>query len=248
MENNYSRLLPIKSCYNFRDLGGYVGAGGKSVVWRKFIRSGDFLNMSKEDVDYLASIPIRTIVDFRDKSEVEKIPDLEIRTVSHNYKLHVKSGNLIPDFMLLVKQQLDDVEFISKGKDLMKGLYIDLVENNTDIYKEFFSIIQRSEVPLLFHCTAGKDRTGMAAALLLCSLGVDKKTVYEDYLLTNRYLSGKYKDVLEFQNLRRFVEEVEVEYLETAFRWIESSYGSIENFLVDKLSVDIKRIQSMYLE
>jgi len=102
-------------------------------------------------------------------------------------------------------------------------------------------------VPLLFHCTAGKDRTGMSAALILYALGADDKLVMDDYLLSNKYIEAKFaKEIKAYPNLLGLF-SVKKEYLQAGLDAIKKNDENVENFLTKKLHVDIKKIRSLYL-
>lgn len=243
-----SRILPIDSAYNFRDLGGYQSQNGKHVKWRTLLRSGDFANLSAKDAKYLESIPVKSVVDFRSTSEVERQKDVVINGASY-YFLPVDSGNLVPQFMELMNDKVtpSDVLF-GRGIELMTNMYKDIVNNLYPIYRQFFDLLQQSKVPVLFHCTAGKDRTGIASALILSALGIDRITIQNDYLLTNERLTGKYGNLTQYGRLVEFFECVRPEYLATAFSEIDKNFGGIERYLKNQLNVDVESFQRLYLE
>mgnify|MGYP000887677793 CR=1 FL=1 len=121
--------------------------------------------------------------------------------------------------------------------------------NNQDVYKEFFRILMKEDnAPLLFHCSAGKDRTGFGAALFLASLGVDRELIIEDYLLTNECLKDKYTDIVAKAPALKPLFEVRKEYILGAFEVIDNEYGVMENFLSNQLGVDLKRMRELYTE
>ncbi len=246
MVNN--RLLPIASAYNFRDLGGYLSQDGRIVKWNTFIRSGDFPSLSDEDNVYLQSIPIKSVVDFRAKDEEERLKDTIIPN-SKSYFLSVDSGNLVPEFMALMNDKVNTPDVVySRGVELMKTMYLSIVTDFRHIYKEFFKLIQNQEVPILFHCTAGKDRTGIAAALLLSALNVDRDVILKDYLMTNELLVGKYANLGQYGPLVDFFQTVRPDYLYAAFDLIERKFGGMNAYLTNELGVDIKLMQDLYLE
>ena len=250
MEANKTRMLPINSAYNVRDLGGYIGADGKSVKWRKLIRSGDFPHLSNIDKNYFEQLPLRTVVDFRAHDEAEKEKDFMPLSVREIYHLRVENGNLIPAFQQIAedKNMPADVA-INKAVTLMRGLYIGLVSDYIDIFRKFFNIIQNQDnVPILFHCSAGKDRTGIASALLLSALGVDRKEIFDDYMLTNKALIGKYDYLDSFGPITIFFKTVRSEFLEASFEYIETKYGSVNKYLTNELNVNIQHIRNLYLD
>ncbi|MBR6041417.1 MAG: tyrosine-protein phosphatase [Paludibacteraceae bacterium] len=243
-----SRKLPIESAYNFRDLGGYQSQNGKHVKWRTFLRSGDFAHLSAKDALYLESFPIKSVVDFRSTSEVERQKDALIKGAEY-YLLPVDSGNLVPQFMELMNDNITPIEVrYARGVELMITMYKDIINHLHLIYRRFFDLLQHSQVPVLFHCTAGKDRTGIASALILTALGVDKTTIISDYLLTNDCLTGKYDNLRQYGRFVEFFETVRVEYLEAAFSEIDKNFGGMDSYLKNQLAVDVDLLRTMYLE
>jgi len=244
-----TRLLPITSAYNFRDLGGYVGTGGKQIRWRTLLRSGDFHELSEEDANYLSNIPIRTVVDFRSEEEVNLLPDRLIPRLENPCHLAIDAGNLAPELTQLIEdKEITEVVRMERALGMMREMYRRLVKEHQDAYGTLFQLLQSGEAhPLLFHCTAGKDRTGLAAALILTSLGVDRKTIYEDYLLTNQTLQGKYDHLNYLGSIVTLFKTVREEFLSSAFDLMEEECGSAEAYLEKKLDVNLQHMQSLYL-
>lgn len=245
-------FLPITSAYNFRDLGGYIGANGRTLKKGLIIRSGDFSNLSPQDADYLENMPIRTVVDLRAKDEIDLIPDYKLKSVDNHIELSVNSGNLVPQFHdLIAKMENKTIsveEGMKRGTELMISLYIDMVSNFNHIFKEIFKLLQNNQVPLLFHCTAGKDRTGLTASLILYALGVDMKTIIDDYLLTNEGLQGKYDHLDAYGPISEFFKTVKPVYLQSAFDFIHKNYKSLDNYICSVLDVDVNRLRELYLD
>ncbi|MDH6387724.1 protein-tyrosine phosphatase [Dysgonomonas sp. PH5-37] len=233
------RHLPMEGGYNFRDLGGFRTQDGRYVKWGKLFRSDDLSNLTDPDLHYLASIPIVSIVDFRAETEVQKSPDREPSSVKTNYKLPIIPGNLANFQTAAVSSET-----------LMTDMNRLLVSDTASIgqYKELFRLLQNpDDTPLLFHCSAGKDRTGLAAALILFALGVDDTIIMDDYLSSNAYLGNKYADIIARKPAIRGMFEVRAEYLSAALEQIRIEHGSIENFLTKVLDVDIQKMKDLYL-
>ncbi|MFV0418599.1 MAG: tyrosine-protein phosphatase [Dysgonomonas sp.] len=239
------RHMPITGGYNFRDLGGYRTSDGKYVKWGKVFRSDDLHSLIPEDLQYLSAIPLVSIVDFRAEDEINTQPDINPSSVKENYKYSINPGNLMEavrsDVSKLTAEAVDT---------LMMNLNELLVSdpNSVKQYKEYFKLLQNdSSTPLMFHCSAGKDRTGMGAALFLLALGVDEQTVLKDYLLSNVYLANKYaKYKADNPNLSGLF-EVKPEFLKAGLEKIKKDYGSIENYLIKVLDIDIESLRNRYL-
>ncbi|HOI26620.1 MAG: tyrosine-protein phosphatase [Paludibacteraceae bacterium] len=245
-----SRQLPIKSAYNFRDLGGYIGAEGRPVKWRTLLRASDFNELADDDAAYLASIPVKTIIDFRAHEEFLHLPDKTISSVEHIYNLSIDAGNLVPSLKALVDDPtlLEDERF-AFALDMMFDMYRKLATQYDEVFRQFFEILQRDdEQPVLFHCSAGKDRTGLASALILSALGVDRETIFTDYLMTNQTLQGKYDHFDYIGSISLLFKSVRRDFLETAFAEIEKKHGSLEQYLTNTLSVDLSLMRTKYLQ
>lgn len=245
------RVLPLEGGRNFRDLGGYETTDGKTVKWGKLYRSGILTNLTADDYEYLRDREIATIVDFRSTKERTNEPDnwrgSSAITLEWDYEMNWEQefAKLFskPDF---AKQDL--VELMDKG-------YTDLVKQQTPAYRAMFQKLIESDDPLLFHCTAGKDRTGIGAALILTALGVDRETVKKDYMLSNKTLAGvkmmelsedaseKEKRMYAFfaqlpEDIRGAMSGVELSWLESAFDEMERQHGSVEGYIEHALDVD----------
>lgn len=237
--------LPMTGGYNYRDLGGTKTTDGRYVKWGKIFRSDDLTKLTNIDLNYLSSIPITSIVDFRSEEEIEKAPDKLPSSVNKDkdYQYSISPGNL------MVAKNLMDMPSEELNQAMM-DMNVLLVTDSVciDQYKKFFTLLQNSdEVPLMYHCSAGKDRTGMATALILYSLGVDEKIILDDYLLSNVYLGDKYAPYIsEKPNLKPLF-EVKPEFLMAGIEQIKKDHGTVENYLTKVLGVDIDRMKELYL-
>lgn len=237
------RHLPMTGGYNFRDLGGFKTTNGKYVKWGKVFRSDDLNKLTDADLKYLNSIPLISIIDFRSPSEIKLSPDKMPRSTRNNYAFSITPGNL---------SSIDDIKNMTTDQinNTMKSINQMLVTDSSSIaqYRLYFDLLQdEAETPLMFHCSAGKDRTGMGAALFLYSLGVDEKTILNDYLSSNKYLGDKYKPILiQHPNLKPLL-EVDESFLKAGIEQIKKDHGSIENYLTNILNVDLNKMRQLYL-
>jgi protein-tyrosine phosphatase len=232
------RHLPMEGGYNFRDLGGYPAEGG-FVKWGRVFRTDDMMNLTQGDLDYLAAIPLRTIVDFRSGDEVVSSPDkVPPSTINHVF-LPVVPGNF---FETNVSESNAALFFT----DIYRSFCTD--EAIIAQYRKLFALMQdEANLPLSFHCSAGKDRTGMASALFLSSLGVSEEIIMQDYLLSNKCLGNKYARLIEKLPHLKAMFIVDPDYLRAALDQIRADHGSVENYLTDTLNVDIDKMKGMYL-
>lgn len=239
-----TRRLLLAGGSNFRDLGSLKTKDGR-VVKRNRIFRGDELNqLTDGDLEALSAIPITTIVDLRGKKERAESPDRFPSSVKNRISCAIEPGNLAN--LSIDPQTLSPSEIVEAMKQINEAL----VSNPECVerFREFFRVVQGEEnTPILFHCTAGKDRTGMAAALFLSALGVDEDTIMQDYLLSNRYLEKKYADKLADRPGAKNLYIVKAEYLRAGLDRIKKDHGSVNRFLSDVLSVDFEKMKNLYL-
>lgn len=248
------RLLPVHG-YNFRDLGGIKNSEGKYVRWGRLFRTDEMNKLDNADLTYLASTGLKTVVDFRTSTEKEgglggmlpAAPDKLPSTVKNPYNLEINAGNIFSD---------EIIGSISKGlseeetAQIMIDGYIEMVSYDDYVakYKEFFKYVQdENSLPLSYHCSAGKDRTGVATMLILSALGVDKATIMQDYMLSKQYIAGKYDSYLKYYPQIAPLVTVDEKYLNAAYDKIDEKYGSMTKFLTETLGVDLDKMKQLYL-
>lgn len=244
------RQLPIEGQNNFRDLGGYKTKDGRHVKWGQVFRSGKCSLLTESDLAYLASIPLRTVIDFRSQEERAADPDRVPATVTSQLHIQINTGNTgTADYLRIISS--GNVEAVKKMLvDANESMVLDAQAD----YKRFFEALQQPQnSPLMFHCTAGKDRAGLGAALFLSALGVDRETVIADYMLTNtctgitiEQMKAAYGDT-PTATCMYYIGSVQREYIEKAFSTIEANYGSVENYLTTRLGVDCDKMRAIYL-
>lgn len=236
------RVLPIVGGYNFRDLGGIKTNDGKEVIQNLLIRTDELSNLENQDLDYLAEINVKSIVDFRTKQEREISVDKVPTTCENEFHLDIMAGNM-NDFFLKIKQGNSDY------KNILSHFYSDLVTspNAIESYQHFFEILQNKEnCSVVYHCTAGKDRTGIATALILECLNVDRNVIEEDYLLSNHFLQKKYEGYISLKPELEDLFLVKSEYINYAYDMIINKYYSVIDYLTDVLKVDIDVMKKNY--
>lgn len=236
------RRIAVAGAPNFRDLGGYEAADGKTVKWGMVFRSDDLSDLTFADMEVVASLGIRTVVDFRDRQEVLYSPDVLPKTVAKSVNIPIEAGRIMGSVGegRLTRKRLTGV---------MISVYRALAHDFQPSFREFFGLLANPDgLPLLFHCTAGKDRTGFAAALFLSALGVDKKTIFDDYLLSNACLLEKYVAGVDYDEEMQPLYSVDAAFLNAAFDVIESGFGGVEKYLSDNLEVDIAHFRATFTE
>jgi protein-tyrosine phosphatase len=233
------RIVKLETLYNFRELGGLPAAGGCRVKYGLLYRSGDLPQPSEADKAVLEALGLKTVVDFRGAFEASTVPDWLPSSVTRRYLVSIDAGNVM-DFEAIQLKELS-------AEDVMDRIYASLIRDSQGAYRRLFELLADSaNTPLLFHCSAGKDRTGVAAALLLSALGVERPIIYEDYILSARLLGSKYD--YEVGTDYEAMYNVRSHYLESAFAVIDGEYGGTESYLRKQLGVDCEKLRGFYTE
>ncbi len=244
------RLIPMENASNFRDLGGIPTKDGRVVKWGKIYRSGKLNDLSDKDLDYFNTLGINTVIDFRDDIEVEKdktrFPkNREVKRV--RTPIGDRSGNMQAQLKKQVRSAdqdtFDSEKFVA---DVMRQF----VDTFAFQYQPFLDLVAEEEnAPLLYHCTAGKDRTGLGTGLVLAMLGVDKEVIYDDFMMSNYYRNKVINKTLRKSSLvikQRVVQplvEVKESYIQAAFDAIDEKYGNIDNFLEKEYGLDAEKLE-----
>lgn len=235
-----SRDLALEGAYNFRDLGGLPVAGGKVRTGLLF-RSDDLSNLTEPDLKRLADLNLATAIDFRDRSESMFSRDRLPKTVRRTKQLVIEAGRVMGLY-------LDGNLNHRKSMGVMVSVYRVLPIEFQRQYGEFFKIVSDPDsAPLLFHCAAGKDRTGVAAAFLLSALGADRKAVMRDYMVSRERLARKYKTGIDYSHDLEPLYTVYPEFLQATFDTIDNQLGGMESFLESKLGVDREALRARYV-
>jgi len=180
---DHPSVLSLDGVTNFRDLGGYTTADGRRVKHGVVFRSAALAGLSAADIERLAALPLRTIADLRGNREITIVPSPAIPGADNlPLVIQPRIGSSLRD--LLQRQEATGEDVVA----ILRQAYATYVTEHLPVYRRLFSLILDAErVPLVFHCTAGKDRTGVGAALLLTALGVPEEQVIADYRATDRF-------------------------------------------------------------
>ena len=231
-----TRSLRLTGASNFRDLGGYVGKDGRTVYWRKLFRSDHLADLTPDDLALISDLGVTRVCDFRGKTErlphMCAIPGAVVSSLAIEPTVVQGMKSLIDAGQLVTAQ--DTVK-------LMQQTYRDFVLDNSPRFAEFFGHLLEHDAPLVFHCTAGKDRTGFAAALLLEALGVARPVVVQDYLMTNDlYQMPKANPAGLSPEVLNVLWRVQSNFLDAAFQAVEADYGHVSAYLERALGVNAK--------
>jgi len=246
------RHLALEGAPNFRDLGGYATEDGRTVKWGLFFRSDNLHHLTDADLEKMASLGIRLVCDFRSPEEKAEEPDrlpaedppavaeLEIYDESFDSKT------------LRAAFESGDIEGYDFRQLLIDGNRLFATRFSDQYAAMFARITQPENLPVVVHCTAGKDRAGFASALILRTLGVPMATVKEDFLLTNHYTAAKIERMLfmiRVMSLFRIDPEqvrpvlgVEEAYIDAAFAAIDETYGDFDTYRREALGLDDERL------
>lgn len=248
------REVRVAGAANFRDLGGYATADGRHVKWGYIYRSADISRLTQADLDTLKSRHIRYDVDLRGVQESAQAPDK--LNPGMDYILCPAGSDSINGALF---RQLASVS--PTGGDSLMRVFYSNTSYLTPRYKPFFDKLAavREGEALLFHCTAGKDRTGIGAALVLYALGVPYASIREDYEATNYYRARENERAMKGMVAQAHISEpvakalmsANGEWLDATFDAIRAKYGSVDRYLSGQLGLDeekIKLLRAKYLE
>ncbi|MFC5530785.1 tyrosine-protein phosphatase [Cohnella yongneupensis] len=188
------RKVNLQGAFNFRDLGGYKTTDGKTVKWGKLFRGEELGHLTDADIKTIQSMGIKTDVDYRTDAEVKALADPIIKGIQYIRKDEGNAG-ATADLMSMISSGMMKDE--ASAVQMMVGFNKQMVDS-PKFYVQLMDLLNDPKnIGLLQHCTAGKDRTGLGSAIILLTLGVDEKTVMEDYLLSNVYREEANKKMIE---------------------------------------------------
>ena len=256
------RMLELEEGINFRELGGYLTEDGRKIKWHKLLRCGSMAQLTKNDVDYLDQYGVRYIVDLRSPEESNYSPD------KYPDKAQYFQDTVYPFSFSLFKNLgiINNMRLGASNMDFGRQTYLQMLldPHAQAAYRKMFNILLENDKEgesVVFHCTAGKDRTGVAAFLILSALGVSEKQIVEDYLYTNlffdNYSSETINDALESESQTEIAQRLNsktaviAETIEVLPKACQVVSGSVEKFLEEKLGMTkakIERLQELYLE
>lgn len=180
-----ARQIPMTAAANFRDYGGYLTTEGRQVVWGKLFRTGHMGEMSERDKAAMTELGIAAICDFRRLEEAEKQPSQLPRGMEPT-SIAISPGSSIDLFSATMTEGIDEPTI----DQFMQEINADLAINHTHSYRQMFDeILSSPDGASIIHCSAGKDRTGFGGLLVLGALAVPRRTIIDDYLLTNRFVN-----------------------------------------------------------
>ena len=261
-----NRILHLQGVLNARELGGLPLKDNRVVKHGKIIRTGRLSNLTVDDRKQLKDTwHVTRIVDLRNNREVAEYPDMELEGAVY------QQISIIPGELDGISRQDNGMDPIDRAiiraenlhknggaKGLLEGMYGQMADDEycADRIKDFFDMmLDLEEGAFIWHCTSGKDRTGVTGGLMLYALGADMETIKEDYLYTNIQNRQHREKVLDMMKVKKasdirigeieILESVAWEYMESFFRGIETKYGSIDNFLSQRIGLDKDKLEKL---
>jgi protein-tyrosine phosphatase len=241
-----SRHLNLQGASNFRDLGGYAAGDGRTLRWRQVFRSNHLGHLTEDDIKAVRGLGVKTAFDFRGADERKAAV-----CVVDEIKVH--SLPIEPTVVAALRAKLQ-ARALSSGDalEIMRESYRGYVRLNTHSFRELFAKLIEDSAPLVIHCTAGKDRTGFAVALLLNALGVSENVISEDYLLTNRFYRRDPRSASDLPtDVRQAIGSVDASFLAAGFEAVTTQYGDLESYFRDGLGLGVREraeLKGRYLQ
>ncbi|PPR60484.1 MAG: Tyrosine-protein phosphatase [Alphaproteobacteria bacterium MarineAlpha4_Bin2] len=243
-----NRQIPLEGLSNFRDIGGYQACDRRTVKWRHIFRSDTLANLTDNDVRKLEELSITSACDLRYGDERRKEPSQLLR---HQEIAVLELGfEERPD-----ESFLDSLQAFGNAADAARKYLLDNYRQYPFMYarayRQIFNLLLNGE-RIVIHCTAGKDRAGLATAIVLRTLGVPEETVLSDYLLTNHYWDrgGRERPGMDPKTVAMIFSACE-EYFFSAFDAIIEKYETLHNYLTHEVGLSTSeraQLQHMYLE
>lgn len=232
---------------NFRDIGGYKNRDGKVMKKNMIFRGGSLDRITQEQADYFEhTLAIRHILDFRDKKEAEMAKDYVFCIADYEQisalriQKHDENGF---DFEKIIKNKMDANQFQYILEYLKEGYKTMAFENPA--YQKLFELLLKNDGNIYFHCTAGKDRTGVAGFLIMMALGMKEEDAVKEYLLSNEYLkrgaddlAGKLNIPEEYRRMCAPLLGVQEDFIRLTISSIQRKYTGYDEFFQSEYKLD----------
>ncbi len=261
------RHVPLDGQSNFRDIGGYETADGRTVKWGRVFRSGRLSRLSDNDVRKLEELGITTVVNFLTNAEIEINGADRLPTSVREVQLPMEAGNM-NELTAVVTQARQTGDFSGLSPEINPDFHRQLIVEGKEYYAEFLRQVAGQEsLPLVFHCSHGVHRTGTATAILLSALGVPWETIREDYLLSNVYrrkeVGPRLEQLKQIHAAHRGIDVADVDatnmeafyilqghYIDGSLEQAIAEYGSMDSYIRGGLGMsdeEIKKLRDILL-
>ena len=262
--------VPLKSVQNARELGGYTTAEGRTVKHGVLLRTAALKGISDDDIRLLRDeYRLQHIVDFRMEMELRGFDDPVIEGAEYHHLDVINIAEMLPEGIPVPDMSSFDpvkiAEHAIRSGMIDENMYIGFLMCKTGkkAFGDFFRILLSADPnrAVLWHCTGGKDRTGLAAMLLLSALGVDEKLIVDDYLLTNEYdarriegtkqlLKSKGCDDAFIGKALLVFDAVDERFFRNAMTYLKKEFGSVLGYILSELNIsqeDVNSLKEKYL-
>jgi protein-tyrosine phosphatase len=243
-----NRHLYFKGVPNFRDIGGLPTQEGKKVRWGMIFRSDNLSRLKTKEFDKFKALHIATVYDLRIPAEIKPKQDHLPQGVQYVAQPLVNDkGDLLAGMKSRVlKGEISEMQ----SRDFMVDFYKEAITENIPTLQKLVHEIMASPSPVLYHCSAGKDRTGILTAMLLSILKVDRETIIDEYMLSNYYRKDQVQSMLKKVKAARVIKPklnakvienfmmVDREYINAVFETIDKEYGGMDSFVKNQLQID----------
>lgn len=241
-----ARAVNTDNIQNFREIGGYLTENDKMLKWGHIFRSGNLDHISPIDKYRIENLNVHTIIDLRTPEEI--LHDPIIYPQARKINIPISAGKM-KDAEERIKQGR-----MKKGDGVLflQDVYLQFIEKNSEQFALALDLFtEKSNYPILFHGSTGKDRTGFLTALLLAALDVPEETIMKDYLLSNRYINinqqasyAKELDSDAQETITTLYSANEL-FLDIAFKKIKKEHGTIQKYLKEKLNFTSKKREKL---
>jgi protein-tyrosine phosphatase len=237
------RSIPMQQLSNFRDFGGYYNENNLQTQWGKLYRSSSLDYATTADMKFLNALRIKTVIDFRSENERFKYPYRY--TTSQTFNLPLRENPRLTFFFYgkILSKQMKKNDVIIAQQDNLSFV----MEHNADYFEQMFDILaDKANYPIVFSCSFGKDKTGVAVALILSALGIDREQIISDFLLSNQLIDYDFflpnpevyffdVDVQESMTAMFSAHQEVITYI---LDRVIKQHGSMDNFLENELKLN----------
>lgn len=235
--------MALQGTSNTRDIGGYVCSNGRAIKWRKILRSDGLSNITDKDQDLLITkYNLKKVIDLRTESEIIQNPNIDYSVKNINYINIPLSNGINPNELKKIVNEMNEISVVTDFAKILINSYMDIVDNNqVNIRKTIEEIADVDEEDcVLFHCTAGKDRTGIISMLILGICGASKQDITTNYVQTE--INMKYNKIFTNyvnevnsgipDNIITDISKARPECIEYAYDYLKNKYGSFHNYFL----------------
>jgi protein-tyrosine phosphatase len=245
------RRVALRGALNVRDLGGYPTSSGRRTSWGRLFRADALHALEPDDVESLTGLGLRVVYDLRRDSERDRSPNVALGGDVRSVVLAM-GGAAAESTELMDQVMAGEVTSIDEG--FMVDVYAELIGTHAaDFGTLLAGLAEPGGLPALFHCTAGKDRTGLASAMVLSVLGVERATILDDYELSNRYRAS-----VRVAQLRPVLAEAGVDVerilplltaprpvLEASLAALDAQHGGVEPYLLGPAGMRAEQLDDL---